>query len=294
MKQRRTLIRLLQTVLVLSLATGLARADFLHYWPQNRDHHNHDHHDHPRGHKTPADPPSAASLAIVAADNLPNEISLQQALEQTGRFSSVTVFDASATVPSLAALTPYSDVLVWTAGAPASGLGNVLASYYDLGGKGMTIAGYGFSVPPPIFPDPALTGTIAQVPYAGFTETGLAQPSGQLLATVPNDPIFSGIDLNPFTYSANGNSADTHLAQGATLLATDGNGLDMIARSADGIVDLNLYPPFNDTNSQFIQLLANTFPGGGGGPSSGVPEPSALVMLLGGLGAIVWGARRER
>jgi hypothetical protein len=49
------------------------------------------------------------------------------------------------------------------------------------------------------------------------------------------------------------------LAAGATLLATDGGGINMIARSSNGIVGLNLFPGFGAAfnNAEFYRLISN-------------------------------------
>ena len=102
--------------------------------------------------------------------------------------------------------------------------------------------------------------------------------TGQLVATVPSDPIFAGITLSDVSFFHNGNFAHPDLAPGATLLATDGAGINMIARSADGIVDVNLFPGDLGNNALFYQLLAQTFT-----PASAIPEPASVSLLLGGL-----------
>jgi len=48
---------------------------------------------------------------------------------------------------------------------------------------------------------------------AGLTNTGnYTVPSGNLVATVPSDPIFNGIDLSTLAYYVNGNFANPGLA----------------------------------------------------------------------------------
>jgi len=52
--------------------------------------------------------------------------------------------------------------------------------------------------------------------------------------------------------------------------------VNMIARSADGIVDFNLFPAYGNSHEVY-QLLANSF------SHSAVPEPSYFAFMGGGL-----------
>ena len=108
----------------------------------------------------------------------------------------------------------------------------------------------------------AIGGAITTGADAGLTNSASnTTPRGNLVATVPGDPIFNGINLSTLTYFTNSNFANPGLAPGATLLATDGGGVDMIARSANGVIDVNLYPGFNNVtgnNAELYALLANT------------------------------------
>src|SRR5690348_14522407 len=96
----------------------------------------------------------ADTLALVAADSATAEAAAQQALLATGKFTAVTVIDTQTSTPDLAALGGFTNVLVWTSAAPFDrvALGDVLANFYDLGGKHLTIATYGFSNILPVAP----------------------------------------------------------------------------------------------------------------------------------------------
>ena len=217
----------------------------------------------------------ADTLALVAADNPILESNVQQAMMATGKFTSVDVIDTQNSTPDLATLSAYTDILVWTDAAPADrvGLGNVLASYYDLGGKHLTIANYAFStiatVKPFNLPDPELQGTIASAPYAALINAGVnGDVSGELVPVVSNDPIFTGLDPTTLYYFENQYFAHPTLAAGATLIAADGSGsgaVALIARSQNGVVNLNFYPAgsmgeeLGSNSTDFFTLLANSF-----------------------------------
>ncbi|MBZ5577518.1 MAG: hypothetical protein LAP40_13235 [Acidobacteriia bacterium] len=275
MKTRRAVVAISQKVLALGLVVGFARAD---------------------------------SLAVVAVDSsftIPNVLT---SLVTTGRFTTVDLLDpASATFASQ--LSAYSDVLVWTSNPPPAGFGDTLADFYDLGGKSLTIAGFAFSVPNPIFVSPLLTGRVATGDYAGFalptdtSKTNGVQTDGSLVSTPAglNDPIFSGIDLNTVFYDANPSLANPQLAAGATLLATDGGGVDMIARSKNGVIDINVYPAGNIAEAQFhnnqalFNLIANTFPAAAAPPPTpDVPETSSLAAMAVVAGLLALVSRRNR
>ena len=99
----------------------------------------------------------------------------------------------------------------------------------------------------------------------------------------PGDPIFNGVNVAGLSYFHNVNFAHPGLDAGASLIATDGIGNDMIARNAAGnIIGLNLFPGNNvlGNNGAFYDLLANSLQFG----SSSVPEAAntAILLLLGG------------
>jgi len=305
----RRILAISPVVLALGLIPRSAHADFLSQW--NSGWHWHRWRPTPPPDPPPSDPSPATtldSLAIVAVDGPFPESAVVSGFAN-GPFSSVTLIDASKSPPTLDMLTPFTDVLVWTAGTPpsSSDLGDVLADYYDEGGKHVTIAAMAFSIDPPVFNQaPLVTGRISTGDYAGFaipadpSLPNITQPSGVLVATPDgqNDPIFSGIDLSAVRYDATNSLADPVLAPGATLLATDGNGVDMIARSANGVVDVNIYPgsaAFDspDEINGLFGLLANTFADPASGPVSGVPESSPLLALAGSFCAAVAVARRR-
>jgi len=227
----------------------------------------------------------AGSLAILCSEGGdPTCSGAVSAMQATGRFSSVTGIDTTGSTPTLADLAGFNAILAETDFAPSdpAALGNVLASYYALGGKELTVATYAFSAPWEI------DGTVMTGGYSALTNVGTnGSVSGNLVATVPGDPIFDGVDLSTVTYFNNPNFAHPGLAPGAILLATDGSGVNMIARSPLGVIDVNLYPgDTGDNNAEFFGLLANTL--------TSTPEPSALTLMGAGLAALLISRSRRR
>jgi hypothetical protein len=173
----------------------------------------------------------------------------------SGKFSSVSSFDACSGTPTLATLLGYDAILAFSDSVPASpsGLGDVLADAVDAG-RFVTIATYGMSLPW------AITGRMQTATYNPLVVATNDDVSGSLVAAVPTDPIFAGVSLAALTYFHNDNFAHATLAPGATLLATDGAGVNMIARSASGrVMGVNLYPDasFSENNAEFYKLIAN-------------------------------------
>jgi hypothetical protein len=70
-------------------------------------------------------------------------------------------------------------------------LGDALANFYDLGGKHLTIASFAFANLG------GIGGRVMSGPYLGLVNANTyANPSGNLVAVAPTDPIFSGITLS--------------------------------------------------------------------------------------------------
>jgi len=212
----------------------------------------------------------AGTLAIVNADNPASAAGVQAALMATGRFDTVDLIDAYGSSPVLGTLSGYDAVLAYSNRQlwDPNGLGDVLGQYYELGGKHLTLATFAFSGGPV-----QIGGAMGGGEFAGLTFGGTGEVSGNLVATVPSDPIFANIDLAGVSYSHNGNFAHPGLASGATLLATDGGGVDMIARSANGVIDVNIYPGGANDRATY-DLLADTLTS---------PEPRLTLLVLGAL-----------
>jgi len=242
--------------------------------------------------------PGPGALALVCAEgaslNCNGALARMQA---TGQFSSVDVFDTTTSTPTLSALSGYGFVLAWTDYTPASPttLGNVLASYYDLGGKRLTIATYSFSNPW------AISGTVMTGAYSALTNLGTnGNVSGNIVPTGP-DPIFNGVTLSAVQFFHNSNYTHPGLAAGGQLLATDGAGINMIARSSNGVINVNLFPgDQSPSNPAFFSLLASTLTNNTASPSapvaSGAPAltPTAVVFLAAGMMLVAFHSLRRR
>jgi len=183
----------------------------------------------------------------------------QAELLATGRFSRVDLFDATSGTPTLATLQPYAVVLAYTNFTPsdATALGDVLADYVD-GGGGLVLSTYAFSTPW------SIVGRITTPGYSPLIDAGLnGDISSSLSALVPGDPVFAGVTLGAVSFFHNPNFAHPGLAAGATLLATDDVGTNVIARSnSSRIIGLNLFPGTSGqgdgaNNQEFYKLLAN-------------------------------------
>jgi hypothetical protein len=223
----------------------------------------------------------ADSLALVASD--PAFISGAQSTLAaitfcapvcTNRFSTVDVIDVTSSTPTSTQLGNYTDVLAWVNSPPSdsTALGDALANFYDLGGKHLTIASFAFANLG------GIGGRVMSGPYVGLVNANTyANPSGNLVAVAPTDPVFSGITLSNVTYYHSSGFANPAVVSGATSLATDGAGMNMIVRSANGVMNINLYPGLGagkadgtvDNNADFYKLVANTFVGAPSTGSSG-------------------------
>ena len=170
-------------------------------------------------------------------------------------------------------------MLVFTNNSPASPalLGDRLADYVDFGGR-LAIATYAYSDPL------AIAGRVTTPGYAPLVNSGVKGSVGPtLIPTVPDDPIFNGINVGGVSYFKNSFFAHADLDAGATLLAKDASDVNMIARNAAGnAYGLNLHPAKHaSNNAEFYRLLARilTFPGTGSSDCQGDGIPDECQVL---------------
>ena len=194
-----------------------------------------------------------AQSVLVANANGNNNASLVSALESS--FTTVDQFNIGAGTPTLQELQAYNVVIAYTNSPPsnATASGDVLADYVDQGGC-VVMSTYAFSAPWKI------AGRIATAGYAPLVDVGTnGNVSGNLNPIVADDPIFNGITLGSLSYFRNSNFSHPDLDAGATLIADDGNGINMIARNGSGnVVGLNLFPgEINGNNGELYTLFSN-------------------------------------
>lgn len=229
-------------------------------------------------------------LLIITAGLTPPNVELAA----TGLFSTIDLFDATSGTPSLGMLLAHDTILAVTNSQPLDGvaLGNVLGNAVD-NGKRVVVATYALSQPWWI------SGKMQTTGYSPLVNVNInGDVSGNLVATNPGDPIFGGVNLATLTYFHNNNFAHPTLDVGATLLATDGAGIDMIARSANGrTVALNLFPEGGGggNNADLYRLVANSLVVGGGAVSTAIPTLSerGLMLLIVALAIGGWAAVRR-
>jgi hypothetical protein len=225
---------------------------------------------------------SGPSVLVLGADN---DNTITSGLMSTGLFSSVNYYNSSASTPMIGDFSGYSAVLAFTNYPPANstGLGDVLKQYVDNGG-GLVLNTYAFSNPW------SVAGGITTTGYSPLVNTGSnGDVSGQLVQVAPS-AIFNGVNLATLTYFHNYNFAQPNLDAGATLLATDGMGVNMIAINASGrIIANNTFPNLDPNNADYYRLTANELL-----TVAAVPEPETYAMLLIGLGAIGFVAKRRQ
>ncbi len=234
-----------------------------------------------------AQPAAATSIALISG--LQSELDTVKAgLEATGQFTSVTtLLDSSVSGPG--DLGAYDAVLTWSdvPYANASQFGDALKAYVDTGG-GVVTATYAQSAPW------ALAGGIAGSGYMPF-QIGApgVDPGSSVVATVPGDVIFNGIDLGTIGFFTNVNYIDPVLDVGAELLATNGAGIEMIARNAAGnVISANMFPGLGGSGDYFRLFGNMLLDVADADPQVAIPAPGALLLL--GSGVLMLAARRRK
>jgi len=180
-------------------------------------------------------------------------------LSATGLFDAVDSIGIGTSTPVLQDLMPYDSVLVVTNCEPADPVvfGDLLADYVDAGGN-VVLTTYATSDPWSV-QGRIMTSGYAPLPNSA-TLTCITEP---LVILEPGDPIFSGVNVGAMTIDTNCNMADSALDTGATLIAEDSAGINMIARnSAGNVMVFNIFAtPNGSNNDEFWLLLANSLQG---------------------------------
>lgn len=229
----------------------------------------------------------AQNSVIVVNANSNSNSALNTAL--AAQFTTVDNHDVNGSgTPTLGQLSAYNTVIAYTNSTPSNSadLGDVLADYVDAGGC-VVVSTYALSTPWTI------TGRMQTSGYSPLVDLGSnGDVSGNLVALVPNDPIFSGVDPGSLTYFHNSNFAYPGLDAGAVLVADDGAGHNMIARNANGnVIGMNLFPGDITGNSpELYALYVNAAVNCQGFVAPPTPVPAnntyamiLLMLLLGGV-----------
>lgn len=190
---------------------------------------------------------SAQSVLLLAAESDATYIAdVSAKLTATGRFTSVTAINASASTPSLATLQTYDAVLVWanTGFQDGNALGDNLHDYAVSGGG--VVVGVFASASVPIGGRFATNGDSPIVP------TGQGQYVPLTLGTVaePAHPLMAGV--NSFSGGTTSWHSTGTVKPGATLVASWSNGRPLIVAGTVGttpIVGLGFWPPSRDARS---------------------------------------------
>jgi len=224
-------------------------------------------------------------------------------IQGTGLVSgAVDIFNVSSGTPTLATLSAYDAVLVYsdTSYSNNVALGNVLADFVDSGGGvvEMTFSNYAPSA------GLGLSGRFVTGNYDVFTNAAGQGSCGDLGTVVnPAHALFAGVasfDGGGSAYCNTGISVKS----GAQALAFWTNGEEFAAIRTDhaaAVLGLNFYAPSSSVRPDFwnastdgAKLMANALNIASGSQNSNqVPEPSSL-LLVAAAGVVAIGARRRR
>ena len=189
------------------------------------------------------------SVAIVTADDPSYIVDVQSKLTGTGAFSAVDVIDAEFSTPSLAQLTPYKALLVYSDHSfnDPFALGDVLADYFDAGGRVVVAVGgncLGFSI----------LGRFVDDGYhvLGFGDLDSFFPPASLgVVSEPASPLLSGVTSFSAQMSSRCLGSPT---AGSVTVAAWSDGPPLIVRGmvqGRNRVDLNFFPPSGDAIPNF-------------------------------------------
>ena len=226
-----------------------------------------------------------AAVLILGAPRQSNGLAdVQAKLSDTGLLGGVVdVFNVAGDTPTLALLSAYDSVLVFSDARYASGtlLGNVLADYVDAGGGVVEAAFSNYSGPLG-----GLAGRFVTQNYDVYTTAfGLPPWGARGATTLAASPLLDGVDS--FSGGASAYCNRVNLKAGTTLVASWSNGEELLAYRLDHnapVVGLNMYPVSGDVRSDFwdtstdgARLMANALVFAG--RLNRVPEPDSLALL---------------
>jgi hypothetical protein len=195
-------------------------------------------------------------IALVQSD-AENASSVKAVLASTGHFlaANIDIIDAAYSTPSLATLKNYDAVLVWSNRRFLNSklLGNTLADYVDQGG-GVVIATYALSgnwwgIAGRISTE-GMSPFAVSLNYAGLS--GILD----LQASNVSHPILAGV-FNA-SYWVNSNTPSPPLTLGATLIAKDTSGNNLVSVNANNtIVGIAFYPGYVQSGGGADLIIAN-------------------------------------
>ena len=193
------------------------------------------------------------SVLLVAADEAGKEAwaqDVQSKLLATGAFASVDIFDASSATPALSVLQGYDVVLVWRVimFASPSGVGDVLAQYWD-GGGAVVVAVFataGDSLQ-------GLFGTAANG-YVLIDGTANQEAPSDSLGSVlePKSPLMAGVASISATQAYR--STGAVINGGAVVAQWASNGRPLVVRGTRAgrpLVAVNMFPPSSNAEGGF-------------------------------------------
>ena len=180
-------------------------------------------------------------VLLVHAESIPWIYDVQSKLQETGAFIAVDRFSAESGTPSLSDLQPYTAVLVWTDGfnfASTSGLGDVLAEYWD--GGGAVVVAYSANA------DSYLQGRFGTVANGYILIDGTASSeyhSDQMRVMEPDSPLMAGVAS--LTALSAERSTGAVINGGIVIAEWASNGRPLVVRGAKAgrpLVALNMAP----------------------------------------------------
>lgn len=204
---------------------------------------------------------SGINIGILAADGTTKIADVSRRLLATGKFGTVTSINLTQVTPTLEELLTYNAILVWTYSSPQNEieLGNLLATYVDLGG-GLVTAVFANNW------SNYIQGRFAQENYWAIEPANIISGYA-ILGTVhnPDHPVMRGVS----SFNGGGTSyrPSGGVVSGAQRIADWSDGQPFIAErwlNSASRIDLGFYPPSNavlaeywDSTTSGATIMAN-------------------------------------